>query len=121
MALSCLMTGLVVVLFLVTAGSGPETANAQENTAVAAVKGSAAALPNAQPGECYAKVFVPAEYKTVTEEVVTREAAEKIEIVPAKWEWVEEKVLVKPASSKLVVVPATFKSEKEREAVKVSF
>lgn len=117
-ALSCLMTGLVVVLFLVTAGSGPETANAQENKAAAAVQSAAAALPNAQPGECYAKVFVPSEYKTVTEEVVTSEASEKIEIVPAKWEWVEEKVLIKPASSKLVVVPAAFEKAQERVEIK---
>jgi hypothetical protein len=68
-----------------------------------------AALPtNAKPGECYAKVFIPPTFKTVTERVLVRDASESIEIVPAKYEWVEEKVLVKDASTELVAVDAEF-------------
>ncbi len=114
LALSCLATGLVVVLFLATGGNGTGIATAQEARATAASTNAASALPDARPGECYAKVFVPAQYKTITEEIVTQEASEKIEIVPAKWEWVREKVMVKPASSKLVPVPATFAAATEK-------
>jgi len=68
-----------------------------------------AALPsNAKAGECYAKVFVPPTFKTVSERVLVRDASETIEIVPARYEWVEEKVLVKDASTQLVAVGAEF-------------
>jgi len=118
LALSCLAAGLVVVMFLATGGNGTGIATAQVAKATAASTNAASALPNAQPGECYAKVFVPAQYKTITEEVVTREASEKIEVVPAKWEWVQEKVMVKPASSKLVPVAATFAAATEKVEIK---
>lgn len=64
--------------------------------------------PNAKPGECYAKVFVPPEFKTVSERIMVKEASERIEIVPAKYEWIEERVCVKDASTRLVEVPAEY-------------
>jgi len=69
---------------------------------------TAALPPNARPGECYAKVFVPPTFKNVTERVLVRDASETIEVIPARYEWVEEKVLVKDASTQLVVVDAEF-------------
>ena len=75
-------------------------------------------LPNAKPGECYAKVVIPAEYKVETEEVLVKEPAERIEIIPAKYEWVEEKVLVKDASQKLVSVPASYETVSEKVEVR---
>lgn len=69
---------------------------------------AAALPPNAKPGECYAKVFAPPRFKTVTERVLVRDASDTIEIIPAKYEWVEEKVLVKDASTQLEAVPAEF-------------
>jgi hypothetical protein len=69
--------------------------------------------PNAKSGECYAKVFVPATYRTVTERVLVRDASETIEIVPARYEWVEERTLVKDASTELAVVPAEFAPHEE--------
>jgi len=73
-----------------------------------------AALPNAKAGECYAKVIIPAVYKTKTQTVTTKEASSKINIIPAKYKWVEEKVLVKEASKKLIPVPATYKKVSEK-------
>lgn len=64
--------------------------------------------PDAKLGECYARVYVPPEFDTVTERVCVREESEKIEIIPAKYDWVEERVLVKEASIQLVEVPAKF-------------
>jgi hypothetical protein len=68
-------------------------------------------LPNATPGECYAKVMVPAQYRDETTTVVVREAAEKVEIVPAKYKVVEERVMIADASTKLVPVPAVWGTE----------
>ena len=70
--------------------------------------------PNAVPGECYAKVFIPPTYQTVTEKVLLRQASEKIEIIPAKFEWVEEQVLVEPESEKWEIVPAQYETVEEK-------
>jgi len=72
------------------------------------------ALPNAKPGECYAKVMIPAEYKNETQEIVKRDAYEKIEIIPARYEMSEEKVLVKQGSENIVPVPAVYETQEER-------
>jgi hypothetical protein len=69
---------------------------------------SAALPPNAKPGECYAKVFIPPTFKNVSERVLVRDASETIEIVPAKYEWVEERILVKDSSTQLEAVAAEF-------------
>jgi len=81
--------------------------------AEAAEEFSPLSLPNAKPGECYAKVMIPAVYKSETEQVVKKEAYEKIEIVPAKYETVTEKVMVKEASEKFAPVPAVYTDLKE--------
>jgi len=69
---------------------------------------------NARAGECYAKVMVPAVYKTINEKVVIAEASEKIEIIPAKYEQSEVRVPVMQEAEKLVAVPATFETVKEK-------
>jgi len=74
--------------------------------------------PDAKAGECYAKVVVPAKYKTVEERVLVQEASNKITIVPAKYEWIDEKVEVTPASKKLQTIPATYKKVTETIEVK---
>jgi hypothetical protein len=71
-------------------------------------------LPDAKPGQCYAKVMVPARYETKQDKVLVREAAQKIETVPAKYEWVEKTVTVKTAHTKLVPEPAKFKKVVEK-------
>jgi len=74
--------------------------------------------PNAKAGECYAKVVVPAKYKTVEERVLVQEASNKITVIPAKYEWVNEKVEVTPASTKLKTIPATYRTVTEVIEVK---
>ncbi|MEE9396441.1 MAG: peptidoglycan-binding domain-containing protein [Methylococcales bacterium] len=92
--------------------------------------------PNAKPGECYARIYIPPTYKTETdtlkvqeegerletipakfgwgkEEILIREASERIEIVPATYEWVTEEVMVKPAGKQVVQIPAQYKIESE--------
>jgi hypothetical protein len=74
--------------------------------------------PNAKPGECYARVFVPPAYKTETAQVITREASERVEIIPARYERVTEQVLVREATKKIEVVPETYEWVEERVLVK---
>jgi len=91
------------------AGKCPQHAKAQSTPACATKMASQDLPPNAVEGECYAKVFIPADYKTVTERQLVKEASERIEIIPAEYKWVEERVVVKEASKRLVEVPAEYK------------
>ncbi len=75
-------------------------------------------LPNAQPGECYAKVIIPAKFETTTEKVLVKEASERLEIIPAKYGTDTQKVLVKEASTRLTVIPATYKTVSEKVQVR---
>lgn len=53
--------------------------------------------PNAKPGECYVKLFVPEQYETKEIKQLVKDAETKIEIVPATYKTVSENILVKPA------------------------
>lgn len=87
---------------------------AADRDSMGAAAGAGLLPPNARAGECYAKVMVPAQYKTIEEKVVVAEASEKIEVIPAKYEFAEVSVPVQPESEKLVVVPATFETVEEK-------
>jgi peptidoglycan hydrolase-like protein with peptidoglycan-binding domain len=85
----------------------------------AAMSGDASLFPpNPKAGECYARVLIPATYKTVSQKVLKRDAADRIEIIPARYETGSETVLVKEASSKLEIVPAVYGEVQERVLVK---
>ncbi len=75
-------------------------------------------LPNAQPGECYAKVIIPAKFETTTEKVLAKEASERLQIIPAKYGTTTERILVKEASTRLSVIPATYKKTTEKVLVR---
>ncbi len=80
----------------------PVTAQQQDNTLI---------LPDAQPGECYAKVITPPQFETTTEEVVVQEASERIETIEAQYNTVEQTLVVKEASQELTVKDAVFETE----------
>jgi len=90
----------------------------EEQKASGRALGEESLPPDAKPGECYARVFVPPTYKTEVTQVLKREASERIEISPARYQWVEERVLVKPASEQIEVVPAVYESVEEKVLVK---
>jgi len=75
-----------------------------------AVKVAGAELlpPNAQPGECYARVYVPPTFNTVTEKVVKRQAGEELQTSEPTFETVTEQVMVKGPSQRLERVPAAY-------------
>ena len=74
--------------------------------------------PAAKPGECYARAFVPAQYKPVTKTVLKREAGERVETLPAVYGTTEEQVLVQEASQKLELIPAKYGWKEEQVLVK---
>ena len=72
------------------------------------------ALPDAKPGECYAKVVTPPVFAERSEEVVVQEASERVETVPARFREDERRVVVRDASTVLEPVPAAFETTEER-------
>jgi len=74
--------------------------------------------PNAKAGECYAKVVIPAKYKTTQERILVQEASDKISIIPAKYEWISKKIEITPKSKKLIAIPASYKRIIENVEVK---
>lgn len=73
--------------------------------------------PNANPGQCFTRVWQPPEYSTASEKKLISEAGERIEIIPAKYGTSKKRVLVEEASTKLVAVPATYKTVTEKVLV----
>ncbi len=65
-------------------------------------------LPEAKPGECYAKVITPARFETTSEDLVVQEASERIETDEASFETVDEIITLKDASQQIDVTPTTF-------------
>ncbi len=75
-------------------------------------------LPSgAKAGQCFSLVFVPPRCETVTEQVMTRAASERVEQIPAKYETVDERVMVQPASKKIEEIPADYKTVEEQVLV----
>ena len=77
--------------------------------------------PNAQPGECYARVLIPEQYQTSTERVMVREASERIETVPAVYRNATERIMVKEASERIETVPAVYETVTERVLVRPAY
>lgn len=80
--------------------------------------GDAVSLPaGAKAGECFARVPVAAQFETQTEQVLLREATQRIEIIPAEFETVTEQVLVKPGSHHVIDIPPRFERVEEQVLV----
>lgn len=94
------------------------TSSVATTTTRSSLTGGEMLPPNAKPGECYARVFIPPTTETLTERVLTREASERVTTTPAKYEWGTETVLAKEASTRIEVIPATYKWVEEKMLVK---
>jgi len=75
-------------------------------------------LPDAKPGECYAKVITPARFTTETEEVVIQEASERVETVAATYSSSKKTVTVREAATELSVEPAQYGEAFEKVVVR---
>lgn len=93
-------------------GSGvlalPATAQQIDNTQI---------LPDAKPGECYAKVITPAKFSTRSEEIVLQEASERIETIEAKYEQVDQAIVIKESSQLLNASAPVFSKQSEKVEV----
>jgi len=80
----------------------------------AAVQGDDLLPPDAQAGECYARLWVEPVYETVSTSKLTKEASHTINIIPASYEWVEEQQLVSEASTRIETIDAVYGTETQR-------
>ncbi|MCB1744034.1 MAG: hypothetical protein KDK91_26915, partial [Gammaproteobacteria bacterium] len=110
----------------------------------AAMPGGDLLPPDAKPGECYARVFMPPQYQderetvvrreaarnvrvlparygTVSKQILVREASEQLNVVPARYEWVEEQVMVSEASERIEVIPARYETRTEQVLVQPAY
>ncbi|MGF1547132.1 MAG: peptidoglycan-binding protein [Thiotrichales bacterium] len=97
-----------------TAGGKTREANA---SVVAYAKGVGLPEGSAQPGDCFAEYYTPAQFRTEKQQVVKKEASETVEIVPARYEVVDEQILVKEASTQVIKVPAEYDTVTEQVMV----
>jgi len=71
-------------------------------------------LPPAKSGECYAKVQVPAKYRTEMVDVLLKEPTERFQITPAKFENRTKRVMTREASSTLTAVQPELEVEQDK-------
>jgi regulator of extracellular matrix RemA (YlzA/DUF370 family) len=75
---------------------------------------------DARPGECFARVTIPAETVKQTRQVLVSAASTKKETIPATYKTVTEQVLVTPATTRTETIAATYKTETRRVPVDAS-
>jgi len=94
--------------------SAPSGTMAMAYTQVAGGSGVIPAMPDAVPGECFALVRIPEQYRTYQKEYEVRAASERIETIPPRYETVTEQYVAQEAFERLEVVPATFRTVTEQ-------
>jgi hypothetical protein len=86
-------------------------------TAPAVSGGGGLLPPNAKPGECYARLLIPAKYQSQTEKLLVQPESERFETIPASYQNVTERVVIREASERVEVIPATYRTVTERVLV----
>jgi murein L,D-transpeptidase YcbB/YkuD len=83
-----------------------------------AASGSSLLPPQAEPGQCFTRVWQEPTYTMKSEQKLMSEAGEKIEVIPAKYKTGSKRIVVEEASTQLVTVPATYKTVTESVMVR---
>lgn len=79
-------------------------------------------LPAAKPGQCFAKVKVPAKYITKSKRILIQKASARRVLVRApQYRWINKKILVRKATYKTRVIPALYKTVAKRKMVKPAY
>lgn len=75
------------------------------------------AMPDARPGECFALIRIPEQFRSYEQEYEARAASERIETTPPRYEMVTEQYVAQEAFERLEVVPASFRTVTEQVEV----
>ena len=76
--------------------------------------------PNAQPGKCYAKCYIPDAFETTTEQVAIKSAIGKTVAIPAVVETKNQYVLVKEGSKRFIKTPEKFETVVQNVPLKLA-
>jgi hypothetical protein len=106
-----LLSSLAGVLILGLLEADMTQAAATEKETKTGTESASSLLPSAKPGECYAKILLPAKYKTEQIKLLKKAEGAKIELIPGKYQSSDEKVLTEEASAKLIPVQTKYKTE----------
>lgn len=86
------------------------------------VKRTGMGLPPAKPGQCFAKVKVPAKYVTKSKRVLVEKASSKRVLVRApQYRWINKRVLVRKATHVNRTIPAQYRNVTKRILVKPAY
>ena len=77
--------------------------------------------PVSNPGECYARVKVPAQYETITDTMVVKEAHTKPHVFQPKLQSRQEQVMVKEPSVRYQVRQPTYRTVSEQVLTRPSY
>ena len=69
--------------------------------------------PNAQPGQCFAKVLTPEVTDTYTEQVLVSPEKTVTQVIPGDCGFEDKTVVVREPSTELITIPATFRTVTE--------
>ena len=73
---------------------------------------------NTEPGKCYAKCLIPDEYSTQTQQIQTKAAYTRTDVMAPLTENITRQVMVKAAGSQLVPVPPVYETVTEQVMIK---
>jgi hypothetical protein len=74
--------------------------------------------PNAQPGQCFAKVLVPEVTETFTEQLLVSPEKVITHVIPGDCGFEDKTVVVREPSSEFITVPATYRTVTDTVVVK---
>jgi hypothetical protein len=69
---------------------------------------------NAEPGKCYARCYIPNQYRYVEEKVIDQEKSYKEQVIPAVYKTVYDTVLVREEKRNTKTVAATYEYVQEK-------
>jgi len=95
-------------------------ANKQSSTSIqpSSVSQSSDLLPpDAKPGQCFARVFTPPTFNSVSSQVLKSSGYDIVNVIPAQYTTETKQVLIKEESKELVVVPPVYGYAEEKVLV----
>ena len=69
---------------------------------------------SARPGECYALVRTPEQFRSVSRDYVVRPGYDSIQVTPARYESQQQSYVSNESYERLEIIPATFKTVSEQ-------
>jgi hypothetical protein len=97
-----------------TVGMFAATATVQANAQTGAMGGYP---EDAKPGQCFARVLIPAVTESVSEQVIDQPERTEIKVIPAQYGMKDQQVVLKEERVEYRVIPATYRTVTENVVV----